>query len=1006
HMLALLNGSVSNSLPTTNNMSLTNSLGATNSYDYILSYRVNHLPWLEGMVSWWPLDVDGTDIFGGFNGLLLGDVAFSTGKTGSFLDDCAGPLNPIWQPGLPSVGTGGAPTPIVGYAGVPSYTFTTVASNTVMRLQNTIGSLERLGWSSSAAFIGQSFRYETRFNTLTNPVGRDTAGFIEAWIIDAANTNRFDVISPYSGPIGGPTNQLLVGSSIDGSYNALSFVYQTNTWYRLAIYAAPGKAVRAAVLSDAGTELAGLSFNHGAAAFPAGFKIGLSQFAGISTSTVPVDVVVESVSVVSGLSGEVSQAYYGDGTATRMVVPGCPELDLGRGRGFSIEGWINPLNVTNFGPLAEWYSSAPATNQSPLGVQFWVALTNGPGSLGAIIWDTNQQPHVITTLTNAITNGGWQHVALTYDTNSGTAAIYVNGGTNSQPLVVSNLGAFFPRTSGDLYLGYDPAAVPPPINYSNFSSTAGLNLVGDAAQNGSVLRITPSAPSRSGGFWAINKQSCAAGFDTRFQFRISNAGSFPGTPAGGDGFAFTIQNIGPADSNFYAPPSAPGASISVFFNTFLNWPGCLGPQCDVSDNSVGVVSNGLYVAQVDLTPKGIDLKSGTAHEARVTFDGAALTVWVDGTMVLASIPVPGLASALDADGKAWVGFNAATGWAWENHDILNWTFGQPQSGTSFAGGLDEFSVYDRALTPCEVSAIFNAGSRGKYGTNVLVCPVVTEVTLSNSISGMQSFVFTNGLAWTNGPYWETNTISFTTGTNPTPIMVRGWNPFATNSDAGNNLNAVVDEFVLSESVPQGFDGLLYFSENTNLATIPIKFAPAPFVATNFPPILVFTNGFENATSGLYQAGSAIPGGNTSPAIGIRDWSVTSGPMTVVSNLFFDLAGTNYLAMSTGAVQCLLPTVAGHRYDLTYNLRGPCAVGWWDGSVNPLSGRARDLISGNDGAFLHGATNTAYAFVGRQGFFFSGQTEPPPAQDPDIFIEDIDDPSSVIELADPPQLRLT
>ena len=33
------------------------------------------------MVTWWPLDVDGTDIFGGLNGLLLGDVAFSTGNT-------------------------------------------------------------------------------------------------------------------------------------------------------------------------------------------------------------------------------------------------------------------------------------------------------------------------------------------------------------------------------------------------------------------------------------------------------------------------------------------------------------------------------------------------------------------------------------------------------------------------------------------------------------------------------------------------------------------------------------------------------------------------------------------------------------------------------------------------------------------------------------------------------------------------------------------------------------
>ena len=68
------------------------------------------------------------------------------------------------------------------------------------------------------------------------------------------------------------------------------------------------------------------------------------------------------------------------------------------------------------------------------------------------------------------------------------------------------------------------------------------------------------------------------------------------------------------------------------------------------------------------------MKDGAVHEARVAFDGTGLTVWLDGVTVLTNVPVPGMASAVDADGKAWVGFGAGTGWAWENHDILNWTF--------------------------------------------------------------------------------------------------------------------------------------------------------------------------------------------------------------------------------------------------------------------------------------------------------------------------------------------
>ncbi len=117
--------------------------------------------------------------------------------------------------------------------------------------------------------------------------------------------------------------------------------------------------------------------------------------------------------------------------------------------------------------------------------------------------------------------------------------------------------------------------------------------------------------------------------------------------------------------------------------------------------------------------------------------------------------------------------------ALRDQDILSWTFGGPTLGTSFTGGLDEFSVYQRALSPCEVNAIYNAGSRGKYGTNVLICPVATEVTLSDPTAGTQIFTFTNGLTWTNnGPQWETNTISFTSSTNATPIIVRGLDPYS------------------------------------------------------------------------------------------------------------------------------------------------------------------------------------------------------------------------------------
>src|ERR1017187_911387 len=580
------------------------------------------------------------------------------------------------------------------------------------------------------------------------------------------------MVSVYEGT-NGASEALLAGSTIDDAYNTRPFNFQTNSWYRLVLNAPPNQGVRAAVLDDNGVELTGASFAHGASAFSSGFKIVLSQFGAASgaasTNTSPVDVAVDYAKLTTGQSGEVNQAFYGDGVATRMIVPRCPELNVGQGRGFSIEGWINPANVLIPAPLVQWYAPAPPTNQTPLGVQFWLALSNVPGALGAVLWDTNSLPHGITTLTNALTNGGWQHVALTYSTNTATAVLYTNG---QQAAAVQFPTNFVPRTYSDLYFGFDPTIGQTPINYPNFSSVAGLSMVDFAAQSGNVLRLTPAHDSRDGLAFVRTKQACARGFQTTFQFRMSNLGSINGAESGGDGIAFVVQNV---VSNSVVPYAndpngvvSPQNFVSVWFNTGYNWPGCYDyTRCDMSDNCVGVVTNDLYAAQTDLNPIGLNLRDGAVHTVQITFDGTVMNVWMDNVKVLANVAVPPLKAATDNNGNAWVGFGSFCGWSYANQDILSWTFGGPTPGTCYAGGLDEFSLYQRALTPCEVNAIYNAGSRGKYGTNVLVCPVATEGTLLTG-NGNQTYVFTNGVTWTNnGPQWETNTISFLTSTNPT-----------------------------------------------------------------------------------------------------------------------------------------------------------------------------------------------------------------------------------------------
>ena len=170
---------------------------------------------------------------------------------------------------------------------------------------------------------------------------------------------------------------------------------------------------------------------------------------------------------VAFTNGEVGQAYYGDGVATKVVVPASPNLNLPSKYGLSIEGWINPANVSNSAPLVEWSILIPPIRRL-LGVQLWLGnlSTTGsvPGALSAALRDTNPQTYYVFTGPQVLTNGGWQHVALTYDAGTRLADLYVNGrlaGTR-RPLPAGTVL----RGNGDVYLGFDPASSQPGLSYA------------------------------------------------------------------------------------------------------------------------------------------------------------------------------------------------------------------------------------------------------------------------------------------------------------------------------------------------------------------------------------------------------------------------------------------------------------------------------------------------------------------------------------------------------------
>ncbi|HEY7308917.1 MAG TPA: Calx-beta domain-containing protein [Gemmataceae bacterium] len=234
-----------------------------------------------------------------------------------------------------------------------------------------------------------------------------------------------------------------------------------------------------------------------------------------------------------------------------------------------------------------------------------------------------------------------------------------------------------------------------PINYANFSSTSGLQLVGSATRTQSKLRLTPAQANKAGGAWFTTQQDVKDGFKTTFQFQMSG---------GSDGFAFIIQNdnvtaLGNGGGNLGYDNSGSGGQgnsirngVAVEFDTWQNAGSDFGPGGvgDPSDNhiSIHVPDAAGYMRANEANSLGyaippFALDDNVIHTATIDYvpnpggTGGTMCVFLDGaTSPLLSVNVD-LDSILNLapGGKAWVGFTAATGGArYQTQDILSWQF--------------------------------------------------------------------------------------------------------------------------------------------------------------------------------------------------------------------------------------------------------------------------------------------------------------------------------------------
>ena len=174
-----------------------------------------------------------------------------------------------------------------------------------------------------------------------------------------------------------------------------------------------------------------------------------------------------------------------------------------------------------------------------------------------------------------------------------------------------------------------------------------------------------------------------------------------------------------------------------------NWslPSSQSGQLFMDVASDGVINVGVVVAHKKIN-------DGVFHHAAFVRNGLALAIYIDGILDSKATPA-GIADINNAD-KFRAGQSSCVG----------------VDGTlPFVGELDELDVFNRALSPAEIDAIYRAGSDGKYSPVSTLLPnfqLIIDGVMTNTI------VLTNS----SGP-WQHFTNNFAAKTSQVTIEFEG-----------------------------------------------------------------------------------------------------------------------------------------------------------------------------------------------------------------------------------------
>jgi hypothetical protein len=400
------------------------------------------------------------------------------------------------------------------------------------------------------------------------------------------------------------------------------------------------------------------------------------------------------------------------------TLPDSATLDFGAGQDFSLEAWIKPQDSGNSYGVATILSKRYAPGAGTLGYELYLIH----GVLG-LRMDDPQNLYAFQSSSADLRDGNFHHVAATVDRDSTSGLkLYVDGvvvGTFNPTVVPGDLSNSEPWRIGNHPTPslncFFKGIIDEPAVYGRALGPAEIQAIYHAGVAGKIDPTCVAAPANIVAWWPGDGN----GYDlARINFATPSGATYAPAVAS-QGFSFDGVNDGvtAAHDNALNLVTADddvtvAAWIKPLANTTYGVMSVIGkrytPNAYTTTGYEMFLINGVPGFQI-MNSSGVatfiatgDLRDGSYHHVAATLDRSSTNggkIYVDGTAILTFNPTV-LSGSLANNDPVRIGVHP-----------------QPGFNGWYKGIIDEPTIYRRALSGAEITALYAAGSAGKCKTD-------------------------------------------------------------------------------------------------------------------------------------------------------------------------------------------------------------------------------------------------------------------------------------------------